>query len=541
MARESIPGMGPDELLSELRTQRDAALASRDRVRALVEAVILLDRDLHPETVLRRTVKIATELVDAAHGALRFPEERRSPLEYVPAGRGEEERRPPGPDPLERLVRDPRPLRPTRIPGHPAFLGVPLRVGGEVFGVLCLTGKRDGADFDEDDEDVIVTLATAAGAAVENAHLYETAHSREARLQAESDLTTSLLSGAGPGDVLAQLTRRMREIADSDTALVFFPVDDGTRLRALISEGAGGLTGGEVGSDTSLPGLALRTGDAVMVDDLIGEGYETIRNVPIGPAAAVPLTSAKSTHGVLVLGKWSGRIPFSPCALRMLRSCAGQAAGALELAKARLDAERLRTLEDRDRIARDLHDVVIQRLFAVAMTLMSTVRLVDHPEAECRVRHSVNELDATIRQIRATIFALQGPQGADESGLRARVAELVADTYGDLGFRPRLRLDGQLDYGVPEEVAEQVLAVLHEALSNVARHAGARNVGVTLEQDGGQVTLVVEDDGVGLPPGGRRSGLRNLQKRADDLGGFFEAGPRAGGGGTRLVWRVPVS
>ncbi|WP_030453296.1 GAF domain-containing protein [Herbidospora cretacea] len=547
-ARPGSPGMRPGELLSDLRTERDAALAGRERVRDLVEAVASVGRDLHPEIVLQRVVTAATELAGARYGVLHVAGENRRPVEHIPAGSGEEEitrfgHCPRGSDPVGRVLRDPRPLRLARVPGRPpadAFLGVPVRVGDELFGALCLVGKRGDADFDEDDEDLIVALAAAAGAAIGNARLYEMARNLGVRLQAGSDMTTRLLSGEGPGDVLAQLTRRMREIADSDTALVFFPVHGGTTLRALISEGVGGLAGGEVGVDSSLAGLALRTGDAVVVDDLVGDGYETIRNVPIGPAAAVPLISAGSTHGVLVLGKWSGRVPFAPCTLRMIRSCAAQAAAALELAKARLDAERLHTLEDRDRIARDLHDVVIQRLFAVAMTLMSTVRLVDHPEAQGRVRHAVDELDETIRQIRATVFALQGPRALGESGLRARVAELVDDTYGDLGFRPVLRLDGQLDYGVPDDVAEQVLAVLHEALSNVARHAGAGHVWVSLEQSGEQVTLVVEDDGVGLPPGGRRSGLRNLERRAGDLGGSFEVGPRRGGG-TRVVWRVPVS
>nr|WP_245652904.1 GAF domain-containing protein [Herbidospora sakaeratensis] len=534
-----FPGMRLGELLSGLRTERDAALADRDRARALLDATVFVGGDLHPEIVLQRLAEAATELAGARHGAFRVIGENFVRVEHLPAGCREEEM-----PPVERWPLDREPLdQPVRIPCDPpedAFLGVPLRVRDNVFGILCLTGKRDGADFGQDDEDLIVALAGAAATAVDNALVYEAAHNREIRLQAGSDMTTSLLSGAGPGDVLAQLTRRMRDIADSDTALVFYPVDDGTTLRALISEGAGELAGGDVAYDTSLAGLALRTGDTVVVDDLVGAGYQTIRNVPIGPAAAVPLTSADSTHGVLVLGKWSGRVPFTACALRMIRSCAGQAAGALELAKARLDAERLHTLEDRDRIARDLHDVVIQRLFAVAMTLMSTVRLVDHPEAEARVRHSVDELDATIRQIRATVFALQGPQGPARSGLRARVVELVADTYGDLGFRPTLRLDGQLDYGVPEDVADQVLAVLHEALANVARHAKARNVGVSLEQRDGRVTLMVEDDGIGLPAHGRRSGLRNLRRRAEELGGRFEARAREGGG-TRLVWQAPVS
>ncbi len=557
MSRPLIPSMRLDELLSELQTRLDAVLATRDRVHTLLEAVVLIGGDLELETVLRRIVETATRLVDASYGALGVIGDEHTLVEFLPVGLSEQEiarieHWPHGLGVLGQLIKEPRPLRLSRIAdhdesqgfpdGHPpmgSFLGVPLRVRDEVFGNLYLTEKRGGGEFDEEDEAVVVALATAAGVAIENARLYEETRRRELWLQATADVTTSLLSGAGPGDVLAQVAKRIKEMADSDTALVFFPVEGGTSLRALVAEGIGELIGGEVGLDTSLAGKAYKTGEALFVTDMTAAGYETIRGLPIGPAAAIPLGSAGSVRGVLGLGKRPGRIPFGASSMEMLTSFAAQATVALELAETRRDAERINLLEDRDRIAKDLHDVVIQRLFAVAMTLMSTVRLVEHPEAAARVRHSVDELDATIRQIRATIFALQGPLGPDESGLRSRVAELIDKTYGDLGFRPVLRLDGQLDYGVPEEIGDQVLAVLREALSNVVRHAAANRVEVSLEA-GDEVVLTVDDDGVGLPAHGRRSGLRNLEQRAKMLGGRFEAAPREGCG-THLLWQVPLS
>ncbi|WP_066361401.1 sensor histidine kinase [Herbidospora mongoliensis] len=557
MARPLIPSMRLDELLSELQTRLDAVLATRDRVHALLEAVVLIGGDLELETVLRRIVETATRLVDASYGALGVIGDEHALVEFLPVGLSEEEiarieHWPHGLGVLGQLIKEPKPLRLSRIAdhaeshgfpdGHPpmgSFLGVPLRVRDEIFGNLYLTEKRGGDEFDEEDEAVVVALATAAGVAIENARLYEETRRRETWLRATADVTTNLLSGAGPSDVLAQVAKRIKEMADSDTALVFFPVDGGRSLRALVAEGPTELIGGEVGLDTSLAGQAYKTGEALIVNDMTAAGYETIRGLPIGPAAAIPLGSAGSVRGVLGLGKRPGRIPFSASSLEMLRSFAAQATVALELAEARRDAERINLLEDRDRIAKDLHDVVIQRLFAVAMTLMSTVRLVEHPEAASRVQHSVDELDATIRQIRATIFALQGPLGPDESGLRARVAELVDRTYGDLGFRPVLRLDGKLDYGVSDEIAAQVLAVLREALSNVVRHAEAKKVEVSLEA-GEEVILIVDDDGIGLPPGGRRSGLRNLEERATSCGGAFEAVAREGGG-THLIWHVPVN
>src|SRR5690606_5073067 len=204
--------------------------------------------------------------------------------------------------------------------------------------------------------------------------------------------------------------------------------------------------------------------------------------------------------------------------LRTLHAFAGQAAIALELADRRKDAERLGLLEDRDRIAKDLHDVVIQRLFAVAMTLVSTVRLVERPEAATRLQHAIDELDETIRQIRSTIFALQASRAEEEPTLRARLVELVEEARAHLGFMPGLRMEGQLDSLVSGELAEHALAVVREALSNIARHAHATKAEVAAEVSGGRFTLVVSDNGVGVPAEGRRSGLRNLEERAERLG-----------------------
>ncbi|MFD0886231.1 sensor histidine kinase, partial [Streptosporangium algeriense] len=257
------------------------------------------------------------------------------------------------------------------------------------------------------------------------------------------------------------------------------------------------------------------------------------------PVAAVPIGAEGAVRGVLSLGKHPGRIPFNQAELLTLHAFVGQAAIALELAESRMDAERLGLLEDRDRIARDLHDVVIQRLFAVAMTLMSTVRLVERPEASSRLQNAIDELDATIRQIRSTIFALQTPQDGAEAGLRGKIVELVEGARGHLGFMPGLQMEGRLEHEVPPTVAEHLLAVLREALSNVVRHARATKAGVSVEVRGERLTLTVTDNGAGMPQDGRRSGLRNLAERAERLGGSLDiASPPEGG--TRLEWSVPL-
>jgi signal transduction histidine kinase len=183
--------------------------------------------------------------------------------------------------------------------------------------------------------------------------------------------------------------------------------------------------------------------------------------------------------------------------------------------------------------------VVIQRLFAIAMTLMSAVRLVERPEASNRLQHAIDELDETIRQIRSTIFALQGVREDTGPSLRGQIVDLIEASRGHLGFMPGMRMEGQLDNRVPEPIAEHLLAVLREALSNVVRHAKATKAEVSVEVAGSELTLAVQDNGVGLPTGGRRSGLRNLEERATALGGGFDV-ISLETGGTRLCWSVPL-
>ncbi|MFE0515658.1 sensor histidine kinase, partial [Streptomyces sp. NPDC058964] len=195
--------------------------------------------------------------------------------------------------------------------------------------------------------------------------------------------------------------------------------------------------------------------------------------------------------------------------------------------------------QDRDRIARDLHDLAIQRLFATGMTLQSAGRFIEHPEASERVRRAVDDLDETVKIIRSTIFGLRAREGSGDSGLRARIVRAVGEAAPVLGFTPSVRMEGLVDTGVPREVADHVVAVLSEALANTARHAHADRAEVVLTTDGHEVSLTVSDNGVGVPPGGRRSGLRNMTERAEKSGGRFEVSSPAGGG-ARLTWRVPL-
>jgi signal transduction histidine kinase len=257
---------------------------------------------------------------------------------------------------------------------------------------------------------------------------------------------------------------------------------------------------------------------------------------------AVPLGAGGKARGVLLLGRLAGRTTFSDDDTGPLLGFAGQAALALELAERRRDAEQIALLQDRDRIARDLHDLAIQRLFAAGMTLQSAQRFMDHPEGTERLSRTVDDLDDTIKIIRSTIFGLraQGGRAKEGSGLRGRMSEAVQASATSFGFAPALRIEGLVDTDVPGDVADHALAVLGEALSNAVRHSGARSVDVHLRCAGGELTLTVTDDGCGVPDGVARSGLKNIEERAHALGGALTLGERPDGGGTQLVWRVPT-
>ncbi|GAA3785247.1 GAF domain-containing sensor histidine kinase [Streptomyces chiangmaiensis] len=563
-AEQYLPKLRLDELLDELQARIDAARGTQDRVHRLLEAVLSVGRELDLPQALRSIVEAAVVLVDAEYGALGVIGENRMLSEFLTIGIGDEERErigalPSGHGILGELIRHPEPLRLAELSDHPAsygfpahhppmhsFLGVPIRVRDKVFGNLYLTEKRAAAEFDAEDEAVLSTLAVAAGIAIENARLYEETRLRERLLGASSQVTSALLSGAPSADVLELIVEQARGIVSADVGMIaervageevlrpLFAVGvEAERRRGLVMSGQDGFV--EAAFSTAEP----VTSPDIQQDPRIDQGSALWAG--LGSVVGVPLVASGKSIGVLVLGRTAGRAPFTDTDAGPLLGFAGQAALALELAERRRDAEQIALLQDRDRIARDLHDLAIQRLFAAGMTLQSTQRFVDHPEAAERLSRTVDDLDETIKIIRSTIFGLRTHDGATEkAGLRRRVSEAVAASAASLGFTPALRIEGLVDTDVPGDVADHVLAVLGEALSNAARHSGACSVDIHLRFAVGELTLTVADDGRGVPPGVARSGLRNLEERAAALGGTLTVGGRPEGGGTRLVWRVPV-
>ncbi|CAL9325914.1 GAF domain-containing protein [Streptomyces sp. SudanB182_2057] len=562
--RVRLPELRLDELLEELQARIDEARGTRDRVHSLLEAVLSVGRELDLEQVLRSIVEAAAVLVDAEYAALGvIAPGGRTLSAFHTVGVSEERIAEIGPFPqghgiLGEVIRRPEPLRLEKISQHPAsygfpphhppmdsFLGVPIRVRGQVFGNLYLTEKRDGAQFDDEDEVVLSTLAVAAGVAIDNARLYEASRLRERWLRANVEITHCLMSGNDPAEALKLIAERAREIMGSALAAVALPVRDTECLTVEIAVGADARVhrGLVLPLSGTLMGLAFRAAAPVMSDDVHRDrriSPEHPRFHGLGPAVAVPIGSGVGgVRGAVLVAREAGRPVFSEREADMLGGFAAQAAIAMELAERREDAERIAVLQDRDRIARDLHDLAIQRLFATGMTLQSAGRFIEHPEASERVARAVDDLDETIRIIRSAIFGLRTRAGAADAGLRARVVRLVGEETPTLGFTPGVRVEGLVDTNVPHEIADQIMAVLSEALTNVARHAHADRAQVDLTTDGREVSLTVSDNGVGIPPDGRRSGLRNMAERAGQLGGHFDVST-PGGSGTVLRWRVPL-
>ncbi|MFP8885449.1 sensor histidine kinase [Streptomyces mangrovi] len=559
-----LPRLQLDELLDELQARVDAVRGTRDRVHSLLEAVMSVGQELELSHALQRIVEAAVLLVDAEYGALGVIGEDGRLSQFIPVGIDAETVEAIGPLPsghglLGELIRHPEPLRIPELaehrnssgfpPNHPpmhSFLGVPIRVREEVFGNLYLTEKRGGAEFDAEDEAVLSTLAVAAGVAIENARLYEQARNRERWMEANAEITAGLLSGADEQEVLALVVDHARHILAADLGVLALPLEDTGNLQVVLAEGKGGeeFRGLVLPEEGSFVGAALAAGEAITSVDIANDpriSAGTERWKGMGPTVAVPMGAGDGVRGVLLLARRERRAPFTETETAPLASFSGQAAVAMELAERRRAAEQVALLEDRDRIARDLHDLAIQRLFATGMTLQSAVRFVQHQEASERLLRAVDDLDETIKIIRSTIFGLRshGDGRARQQGLRVRVARLVEEAVGNLGFTPALRMEGLVDTDVPPAVADHVVAVLAEALSNVARHARAAVAEVSLVVARGSLTATVADDGVGIPEGGRRSGLVNLAERAEKLGGELLV-ERPPSGGSRLVWRVPL-
>lgn len=542
-----------------------------ERMHGLLTAVMDLGRDLELPQVLMSIVEAAVSLTDAEYGALGVIGDGAQLSRFLPVGMADELAARIGPAPcghgiLGELIRNPAPLRLDDLARHPSsfgfpahhppmrtFLGAPIRVRDEVFGNIYLTEKRGGRAFDADDEAVLTTLSMAAGVAIDNARLYRDSQRRERRLEALGEITRALLAGTATDEVLRLIARRAMEVADADLATVLLPSGPAGDLTVQVAHGdtAKLVRGAVLPAAGSLAGLAARARGPVVTTDVrtdpralpLGGAAGGAADRAHGPVVAVPLPVDDAVCGALRLSRKAGRQGFDAAETQLISGFADQAAIALELARRRAESEELVVLHDRDRIARDLHDVAIQRLFATGMTLQSATRTIEDTGAAERVSRAVNDLDATIQIIRSTILQLRTADD-DRSGpaLRRRLAETTQLAAQHLGFAPSLRITGPVDSTVPEALAEHVLAVAAEALSNAARHARASRVDVVLAvpDPADRLVLTVTDDGAGLGLARPTGGLLNMGARAEQCRGSLRVDV-PDEGGTRITWSAPIA
>lgn len=528
---------------------RQTSSASEQRLRALLAANEAVVRQLEPDIVLKRIVDAAVQLVGARYGALgvlspyggleRFihagmPDDTVSRIGHLPEGHGLLGAliREPSPIRLESLSADPRS---SGFPeGHPpmeGFLGVPIRVRGTVYGNLYLTEPRSGS-FSAEDEELVSALAATAGFAIDNSRLFAETQRRQAWAEGSAEVTAALL-GEEDVDPLAVLANRVLSLADAEMLQVLVPGDDPAFLTVAVARGrkADSSTGRRVTVAGSLAGRVLEGGRPLIIND----GSE----VDAGPTMAMPLPASGKIIGVFIVARARGSERFTRADLDMVEDFAGQASLAIELSAAKADRQRIVMLEDRSRIARELHDNVIQQLFATGLGLQAVATTVPEGHSRQRLEEAIDGLDAAVAQIRTAIFALTKTERAPV-GVRHRLIDVANELSVGLARTPRLTFVGPVDLVVVGALANDVVAVVRESLANVAKHAAAGDsaVVVTVAPDG-DLTVEVGDDGVGVPDPPSRSGLTNLERRALDRGGHFDyvATPE----GTTVRWTVPVA
>lgn len=556
--RETLSQLRLRELLLEVQDRIEQIVEGRDRLDGLIDAILAITSGLKLDATLRAIVHTAAELVDARYGALGVRGYDHRLVQFVYEGIDEETRHligslPEGRGVLGALIEEPKPIRLDDISRHPAsvgfplhhppmrtFLGVPVRIRDEVFGNLYLTEKADGQPFSDDDEVLVQALAAAAGIAVDNARLFEESRTREAWIEATRDIGTQMLAGADPAMVFRLIAEEALTLMAGAATLVAVPLDDEAPAcevdDLVIVEVAGEISPAVKQMTVAVSGTSIggvfhdRTPRRFDRLDLAVDGP-----VEPGPALVLPLRAADTVAGVLVALRSADEQPFSDKQLDMMAAFADQAALAWRLATAQRQMREVEILTDRDRIARDLHDHVIQRLFAVGLTLQGAAPRARVPAVRESIYSSIDDLQEIIQEIRSAIFDLHaGPSRA--TGLRHRLDKVI-DQLAIPALHTTVQYTGPLSV-VDTVLANHAEAVLREAVSNAVRHANATSlaINVSVEDD---VRVEVVDDGVGISGDITESGLRNLRQRADDAGGEFTV-ENMPTGGTLLRWSAPL-
>lgn len=542
-----------DTMLDDLLVSTTDVQATQGRLRALLQANQAIIGHLDLPGVLESIVEAAVELVGAQYGALGVVSPDGGLEQFINVGMTAEQVRhighlPEGHGLLGALIEDPHPIRLELLSEHPrsvgfpahhppmtSFLGVPIRVREEVYGNLYLSNQASG-QFSDEDEQLVVALAATAGIAIENARLFAETHRRQAWAAASAEITAALLS-TDEGNTLTILTARILTLADADVVWVLQPTTDPERLIITTAQGVDDerIEGMTVQSSGSIIGSVIEAGQPRQIDDGAGAEVLPTDGRSLGPVMAIPLIAPG--RGVLLVARLAGRKKFARGDLEVAANFAGQASVAMELAAARAARQQVALLEDRGRIARDLHDHVIQQLFATGLELQSIAGSTPGDVAE-RISTAVIHLDGSISQIRTVIFALSDTNSDGTSAVRHAVIDLANEFAPNLTRTPTVSFSGPVDLMITHQLADDVIAVTREALANVVRHAQADHSSIDLSVRDGHAILTVTDDGHGMTGSTRRSGLANLEQRAVSRGGSFQLDSDAAG--TRLRWTVPV-
>jgi GAF domain-containing protein len=489
------------------------------RLPSLLEAVLSVGTDLELRATLQHIVDAAAELTDAPHAALDMTDPARDGLKEIRTAES--------PD----LAGPPRPPEPSKPP-EPSELVVPIHVDDEVFGDLRLTGRRD-APFTDEDEQLVRVLATQAGIAIGNARLYETARQRERWIEGAAAVTTALLSGESAADALMTVAERARRLAKAEAGVILRPTEDGGMevVTASTLDDPSDIVGAMI--EPGSPVLEqLLGGEPVFIDDSATDPRMTthVRH-RFGPSMMLPLQAGGRLIGTLALPRRRGGRPYTAVERLLATQFASQAALALVHAEAQHSRERLAVYEDRDRIARDLHDLVVQRLFATGMMLESTQRRsagageVDD-DVHATLGRAVDELQSTIQEVRTAIFALQQPPSDAPTTFRGKVLRETAGAAAVLGFQPSTRFTGAVESRIAQPVAGRLLTALRRALTATSRRAGVSRVEITVD-----ATAI-------LPDG--RPGVRLTVFDDGDTEGDLKDGESEGGSGTTVTWQSPM-
>ncbi|GAA5198183.1 GAF domain-containing protein [Arthrobacter gyeryongensis] len=558
--RVHVTGTRIEDLLRDFLARAGELLDAQEQMRGLLEAVVAVAEDLSLEAVLDRVVKSACRLLHARYGALGVIGENKSLSHFVTVGIDEDLARRIGPLPtghgvLGLLISEPAPLRLHDLHQHPksygfpenhppmkSFLGVPVRVRDVVFGNLYLTEKEGGGDFTPEDEDLAVALAAAAGVAIENARLYEDARRRASWLEACMDVTGRMLGddrAAEPEHVGLDLIadRALRE-SESQLALILVP-DGGVGsygVAGAAGTGSANFAGTILPMDSAVIRSVAATGTPACMDEA-GDILGPADGLSIGKLLAIDLSAQGAHHGLLFLVRAPGTGPFAKTDVEMGAVFGSHVALGLELDRIHRLREQLVVFSDRDRIARDLHDLVIQRLFAAGLSIQSLRRFTTGEPALTRIDAVTAELDETIRDLRNTIYSLRS--SGEQELLSSRILQTVRTATRSLPFAPHLTLNGDVDSVLDDGTVTNALAVISEGLSNAVRHSEAQAISVSVSVEDGMLTLIIEDDGKGFRDAVPGNGLVNMEQRASELRGSFEV-TSAPTKGTTVVWSVPV-